>query len=76
MELLYNLPNFKLLPFITLKAILRSDYLSLTEEAIWDNCLLWAKHQFDVQNSIVNSLDVDSTPQPPENRKGERKEGR
>ncbi len=52
-------PNFKLLPFITIKEILRSNSLTLTEEVIWDNCLIWAKYQFEIHQSIVDTLDTE-----------------
>ncbi len=43
--------NFVLLPLFFVEAILRSDYLTLTEELLWDRCIVWAKHQFDKEHS-------------------------
>ncbi len=64
-------PNFKLLPYVLIEAILRSNELCLTEEVLWDSCVLWAKYQFEKANSVSNPLDDESM----ENETEERKEG-
>ncbi len=61
-SLLITSRQFRLLPFIMVKAILRNNKLTLTEEIIWDNCLKWAKYQFERDNSMEEALDINKEP--------------
>ncbi len=65
--------NFKLLPLSFVQVLLRSDELTLTEEILWDRCILWAKHQFEKDHSMnmeapggLESLDTDTVDEPSE----------
>ncbi len=42
--------NFKLLPLRYVQVLLGSDDLTLTEEVLWTNCILWATYQFEKEN--------------------------
>ncbi len=58
--------NFKLLPFSFVEVLLGSDELILTEEILWDKCILWAKYQFQSEHNMntevvdgLDGLDID-----------------
>ncbi len=56
-SILITSDNFALLPLFFLEATLRSDLLTLTEEILWDRCIVWAKYQFDREHSIEGLQD-------------------
>ncbi len=59
-------PNFKLLPLRYVQVLLASDDLTITEEIIWEACIIWSKHQFEKKNSVkVVELTSSESPPPP-----------